>query len=703
MKALVFPLGFGGYELDVNIENLGYSLVKGNKEVLSTDPKEGFVAELIKFGQSTISMAIKEARNPDSPISLVISVKGSSLSVTWNSKTERDLGEEFRTRDRVYGAGLISPQYFPMEAEIKADRFPAGNVQLPYLATSSGVGVLIRSYEPLSVGFRKDENGESHFYLRRRGTTFNYEVLLATDMRALHRELVARVGKPRSSPADVLFSRPIYSTWAEYKKDVNQEKVLSYAADVAAKGFPIGTIEIDDKWEVNYGDFEFDSTKFPDPAGMVKALHKAGFSVTLWVYPFVNVESKNHSLLGEQHLLVMDESGKPLSVRWWDGEGGLIDFSNPKSREWFKRRLLELRALGFDGFKFDAGDAGFFREGAHSFKNLLPSQYTDAYMEFIAENFSDFAETRVSTFAQSLGLLTRLGDKDSRWGLNNGLRSVVTSTLTYSILGYPFIMPDMVGGNEYGNEKCDAELFARWVEASSPMPSLQFSILPWRYDQRTLAIAREYAWLHVDLSPYLLRLVQESMNEGWPIVRPIFFADAGSGEKTEVGESEIFDVGDEFMIGDGLLFAPVLDQGSTERDIILPGGKWLDLWNGDTVDGPAELKNHGAPLHVLPMFVRAGAELPEGFVEALVQRTKAIEAASSQRRWRRPEEAAARGRDIAPAEHDQLSKPASWKRIGFMSRGSIRLNADASHNHGSRCSGNRLRCYGFPARQIFQE
>jgi len=42
MKALVFPLGFGGYELDVNIENLGYSLVKGNKEVLSTDPKEGF-------------------------------------------------------------------------------------------------------------------------------------------------------------------------------------------------------------------------------------------------------------------------------------------------------------------------------------------------------------------------------------------------------------------------------------------------------------------------------------------------------------------------------------------------------------------------------------------------------------------------------------------------------------------------------------
>jgi len=352
-------------------------------------------------------------------------------------------------------------------------------------------------------------------------------------------------------------------------------------------------------------------------------------------------------------------------VRWWDGEGGLIDFSNPKSREWFKRRLLELRALGFDGFKFDAGDAGFFREGAHSFKNLLSSQYTDAYMEFIAENFSDFAETRVSTFAQSLGLLTRLGDKDSRWGLNNGLRSVVTSTLTYSILGYPFIMPDMVGGNEYGNEKCDAELFARWVEASSPMPSLQFSILPWRYDQRTLAIAKEYAWLHVDLSPYLLSLVQESMNEGWPIVRPIFFADAGSGEKTEVRESEIFDVGDEFMIGDGLLFAPVLDQGSTERDIILPGGKWLDLWNGDTVDGPAELKNHEAPLHVLPTFVRAGAELPEGFVDVLTRRTKAIEAANNRRGNCCPQKPPAIKQGYAMAKHDRTSKPANRQHVCF--------------------------------------
>ncbi len=442
----------------------------------------------------------------------------------------------------------------------------------------------------------------------KRGASFEYEILLARGPRDLQYEFVARIGKPRSLPSPVLFSHPIYSTWAEYKQGVDQEKVLAYARDVANNAFPVGTLELDDKWEVHYGDFEFDRRKFPDPASMVKALHTAGFTATLWVYPFVNVDSSNFDLLAKQGLLVEDAEGKPLGVKWWDGEAGLIDYTNPKAREWFKRKLLDLKALGFDGFKFDAGDAAFFGEEARTYRKVHPSEYTDVYMGFVAENFGDFAETRVSTFAQRLGLLTRLGDKDSRWGLDNGLRSVASSTLTYSLIGYPFVMPDMVGGNEYRDERCDAELFVRWVEASAPMPSLQFSILPWRYDEETLAISREYAWLHVAISPYALELARESSEKGLPMVRPLFLELDGEG---------LFDIYDEFMLGESLLFAPVLDRGKTERDVVLPRAKWIDLWDGETYEGPAELKGYNAPRQKLPTFMRADKPLPEAVLAAV--------------------------------------------------------------------------------------
>ena len=36
---------------------------------------------------------------------------------------------------------------------------------------------------------------------------------------------------------------------------------------------------------------------------------------------------------------------------------------------------------------------------------------------------------------------------DSRWGNDNGLKTMIPNALLMSILGYPFILPDMIGGN----------------------------------------------------------------------------------------------------------------------------------------------------------------------------------------------------------------------------------------------------------------
>jgi alpha-glucosidase (family GH31 glycosyl hydrolase) len=62
------------------------------------------------------------------------------------------------------------------------------------------------------------------------------------------------------------------------------------------------------------------------------------------------------------------------------------------------------------------------------------------------------------------------------------LKTLINTALTFGILGYPFILPDMIGGNAYSGMKPDRELFIRWLQATSLMPAMQFSIVPWQYD-----------------------------------------------------------------------------------------------------------------------------------------------------------------------------------------------------------------------------
>jgi myogenesis-regulating glycosidase len=61
--------------------------------------------------------------------------------------------------------------------------------------------------------------------------------------------------------------------------------------------------------------------------------------------------------------------------------------------------------------------------------------------------------------------------------------------------GYPLVLPDMIGGNGYGDGlpppgvqggiegAPNEEIFLRWLAANTFMPSLQFSYVPWDYSQ----------------------------------------------------------------------------------------------------------------------------------------------------------------------------------------------------------------------------
>lgn len=68
-------------------------------------------------------------------------------------------------------------------------------------------------------------------------------------------------------------------------------------------------------------------------------------------------------------------------------------------------------------------------------------------------------------------------------------------------------------------------------------------------------------------------------------------------------KSNLMKIAAEYLLGDTLLVAPVLEKGAVTRDIFLPRGHWRDeniqsqVW-----EGPTWLRDYPAPLDTLPYF-----------------------------------------------------------------------------------------------------
>lgn len=194
--------------------------------------------------------------------------------------------------------------------------------------------------------------------------TFNYKIGIATDAKQAHLKAVEHfLNKPTDYPDERMTRYPIWSTWAKYRRDIDENVVLSYADLINNNGFNNSQMDIDDMWETCYGSLTFNTTKFPNIARTTSALKERGFRVTLWVHPFINKDCEPYySEALNKGYLVLNHDGNP-DVRWWNagsGVSGHIDFTKVEAAEWYASRLRELKASsGIDSFKFDAGETSW--------------------------------------------------------------------------------------------------------------------------------------------------------------------------------------------------------------------------------------------------------------------------------------------------------------------------------------------------------
>lgn len=426
-----------------------------------------------------------------------------------------------------------------------------------------------------------------------------YDILVAPTVRDVLRTINREIGYAQTVPPQDYFKLPIYTTWVEFKTAVDQQKVLEFARAIREHNLPAGVIEIDDKWEEGYGDQRFDAAKFPDPKAMNDELHRMGFRVTLWIHPFVNVGTRSFDDPAMRKLLMKDLSGEPGLIHWWQGNGAVWDFTNPAAAAEFRRRLDNLQSTyGFDGFKFDGGDTSLVPTDFVPYAPIAAAQFPDIYNREAAAHFL-WSEARVGVYSQPTGIVQRLIDKNSTWGLANGLASVVPEAILTSIRGFVFVMPDMVGGNQYDSDRIDKELLVRWAQTSALLPMMQFSLGPWHFDEETVRLCREASELHLQFAPQIAELAAAVPKTGEALVRPLWY--------NFPADRDAEGIVDEFMLGDSVLVAPVIQAGARTRDVYLPAGRWRDFKTNDIVTGGRVVRNYPAPLDTLPIFVRVVA------------------------------------------------------------------------------------------------
>lgn len=153
-----------------------------------------------------------------------------------------------------------------------------------------------------------------------------------------------------------------------------------------------------------------------------------------------------------------------------------------------------------------------------------PSALTQAYVRTVGK-FGPLVEVRAGQGTQDVPIFVRMLDKDSEWTYENGLPTLITTLFQLNLVGYPYVLPDMIGGNGYNNRPPSKELFIRWLQANTFMPSLQFSYVPWDFDNETIAISRNFTQLHANISILINGLFKKAAATGEPVNVPIWWID----------------------------------------------------------------------------------------------------------------------------------------------------------------------------------
>jgi alpha-glucosidase len=363
--------------------------------------------------------------------------------------------------------------------------------------------------------------------------------------------------------------------------------------------------------------FNWNYDKFPDPAATMQRLTEAGMRPVANLKPCLLDDHPKLADAIAKGVLVKDgETGKPAIAQFWDGLGFHLDFTNPAGLAWWRHGLTTtLFDLGVvsawnDNNEFEIWDEDAVCDGfGRPFPQALARPIQAQLMSKLSSETQAAQRPQERPYAISRAGGPGIGRYAQTWSGDNTtawktLRGNLRQGISMSLSGLFNIGHD-VGG--FHGPTPEPELLCRFVEFCALWPRFVMNswkpdgvvTLPWMYPD-LLPQVREAFALRYQLLPHIYAAMHKGAVAHLPPVRPL-----GMDFPNDLRAQREADC---FLLGDGLLVAPVLDQGATTRVVYLPHHPhgWYDFHSGAWFAGGQEIEI-AAPLGRIPLFAAGGS------------------------------------------------------------------------------------------------
>merc|ERR1712142_10660 len=556
-----------------------------------------------------------------------------------------------------YGGGESLVSKWPLDnGRIKLSPFVTGdedqtewgNVIRKFFINSQGISITIEDDTPLSVSLNDEHNVAGghrglcfqanfddfpYYYHRFNLPVLNYTVCTDGNVKEVYESQLVKSFWDGHQDSDMevlerLLQLPLWQVpGAGEGNSYTPQIIENYLVGLIGRGSgkPVSNIErgyllLDYHWQENMGDFSFNRNKFPDLKMVQDTVRGAGLRLALTINPFVSVESKTFKEGVKEGLFVMERnssSEKNIPALTWFKDvpvAALLDITNNKTVAWLKSKLSSL-------LEEDASEAVFFLDTGnpfhipHFFTFTEPLPNPDLYKEHFIRHCMEVVKvigvSGASSKRPKAPAFVSMTPLESSW---SSLQSIIPNVLSLGVIGYPFINPGPIGGRPANQTHLpDMELFTRWWQLATFLPQLHFLTPPAAYKSQGIApIAKKLKNIKDDVvNPLLLKYAGEAMEKSLPLIRPMWMLNPHD-DLCQV-------IHDQFMIGDKILVAPVLNPGQTKRAVYLPStpeghGVWKRGTDGTYFEGGQWLNNSVVPVDEVLYFERKAEHVRPGHI-----------------------------------------------------------------------------------------
>lgn len=410
-----------------------------------------------------------------------------------------------------------------------------------------------------------------------------------------------------------------------------QQQVEIIAETFRRKQLPIDCIVLDADYLQDYEPFRINKQRFSDMAGLAKKLRAMDIEITASVNPGIKRDSTYFAHLDglKQDVFVKYMDGTNYTAEIAPSLNNFVDFTNPKSRNWWIDNMKFLADNGIHGYWNDMNEPAV--GGSYLPDNLLFDFDGRKANALEAKNVYGFQMARSSfESAKKYGsgrrpfVLTRSGFAGVQryaavWTGDNTAKDeyLLGGTLLNTqmgLSGVPFVGDD-IGGYIGPATK---ELFTRWMQVGMFSPfarnhkeAWSHANEPWSFGEETEAISKAFMEFRYRMMPYLYSAFYEASQTGMPIARSLSIENPFD-EKVYHSLYQY-----QFMCGPALMVVPV-SSSEKSKSYYLPKGQWYNLYNDEILAGEKEYVSQ-VPFHEIPVFVKSSSVLP---MQSKVQSTR---------------------------------------------------------------------------------